>query len=805
MDSFLQDLRFGGRLLTKKPAFTAIAVITLALGIGANSAIFSVVNSVLLRPLPYRDADRLVMVYEKKEGNFYDSVSCLDFTDFKSQNKSFEQIAAVSPSWTLNLTGVADAQQLQGFYVSADLFPMLGVTAVRGRLFAAEDDSPGADRVAVVSHGFWQRRFGADPNLIGNSIMLDTQSFTVIGVLPADFRVLDDVEVFLPLSFNMLVTRGRGVRAFSVIGRLARGVGIEQARAEMSNLAANLEKQYPDSNSGFRAQVAPLHEHVTGKIRPTLLVLLSAVALVLLIACANVASLTLARATSRSSELAIRSALGASRWRIVRQLLLVSLVLSIAGGAAGLLMAVWGLDFLLSLSPANIPRMNEIGIDPTVLGFTLAISVITSIGFGLVPALKLSRIDLNTSLKEGGRGAMVGAGTRRYRNALVIVEMALAIVLLIGSGLLIRSFQRLLDVKPGFAIENLITFSVAMQGATYSDAQRRAEFYQRLEERLSALPGVLAVGATTRLPMLNPTNNVTTTLFIEGRDAMATEQPEVDFRRSTPGYFSTMNIPLVRGRDMDDRDVPITARGALVNQALAQRYWPDEEPIGKRIKIGGNTSQTPWATIVGVVGSVRHLGMDVEPRPEVYFPYMSSPPFGPIIAVRTSTAPDTLIAAMRGEVHALDQSVPVSQFSTIPQLITKSVAPRRFNMLLFGVFAGVALLLAMSGIYSVMSYAVTQRVHEMGVRMALGAQRRDVQRLVIGQGMKLALTGITLGLIAAFALTRLMSSLLFGVSATDPATFAAVSVLLAFVAMVACYVPARRATRVDPMIALRYE
>ena len=805
METILHDLRYACRLLIKKPAFTAIAVVTLALGIGANTAIFSVVNSVLLRALPYRDADRLMMVYEKKEGNFYDLVSFLDFADFKSQNQSFEQMAAVSPLWTLNLTGVADAQQLRGFYVSADLFPMLGVAAARGRVFTTEDDRPGAERVALVSHEFWQRRFGGDPNLIGNTLTLDTQTFTVIGVLPADFRVLDDVDVFLPLSFNMLVTRGRGVRAFSVIARLNSGVGIEQARTEMSGLAASLEKQYPDSNAGFHAQVSPLHEHVTGKIRPTLLVLLSAVGFVLLIACANVASLTLARATARSGELAIRSALGAGRWRIIRQLLVESAVLSIAGGAAGLFLAVWGLELLLSLSPANIPRLNEIGIDPTVLGFTLAISVLTSIGFGLVPALKLSRVDLSASLKEGGRGAMVGASTQRYRNALVVGEMALAIVLLIGSGLLIRSFQRLLDVNPGFSTENIITFSVAMQGASYADAQRRADFYQRLEDRLRSLPGVLAVGATTRLPMLNPTNNVTTTLFIEGRDAMSPEQPEVDFRRSTPGYFSTMNIPLIKGREMDDRDVLPATRGAVVNEAMAKRYWPDEDPIGKRIRLGSNTPQTPWATIVGVVGSVRHLGMDVEPRPEVYLPYLSLPPTGPIIAVRTSTPPETLIAALRGEVQALDQSVPVSQFSTIPQLITRSVAPRRFNMLLFGVFAGVALLLATTGIYSVMSYAVTQRTHEMGVRMALGAQKRDVQRLVVGHGMKLALAGMTVGMVAAFALTRLMAGLLFGVSATDPLTFVAVSILLAFVAMLACYVPARRATTVDPMIALRYE
>jgi len=805
MDSFLHDFRYAVRLLFKKPAFTAVAVATLALGIGANTAIFSVVNSVLLRSLPYRDPNRLVVVNEKKEGNFYDLVSYLDFTDFKSQNQSFEQMAALSPSWTLNLTGISDAQQLQGFYVSAELFPMLGVTAARGRVFTADEDKPGAERVAVVSHGFWQRRFGGDPDLIGKTITLDTQPITVIGIMPADFRVLDDVEVFLPLSFNMLVTRGRGVRAFSVIARLAPGVGIEQARGEMANLAASLEKQYPDSNAGFRAEVAPLHEHITGKIRSTLLLLLSAVSFVLLIACANVASLTLARATSRSGELAIRSAMGAGRWRIVRQLLVESMVLSMTGGAAGFLLAVWGLEFLLSLSPPNIPRLNEISIDPVVLVFTLGVSILTSIGFGLVPALKLSRVDLSSALKEGGRGAMVGAGTRRYRSALVVAEMALAIVLLIGSGLLIRSFQRLLDVKPGFATENLITFSLALQGTTYSDARRRAEFYQRLEERLSGLPGVSSIGATTRLPMLNPTNNITTTLFIEGRDWMATEQPEVDFRRSTPGYFPTMSIPLIKGRQMDDRDVPIATRGALINQALANRFWPDEDPIGKRIKIGSNTPDNPWVTIVGVVGDVRHLGLDVEPRPEVYFPYMTSPATGPIIAVRTSLPADTLIAALRGQVHELDPSVPVSQFSTIPQLITRSVAPRRFNMFLFGVFAAVALLLAVTGIYSVMSYAVTQRTHEMGVRMALGAQRGDVQRMVVGQGMKLALAGISVGLIAAFALTRLMSGLLFGVSPTDVPTFVMVPVLLALVATAACYVPALRATRVDPMIALRYE
>lgn len=802
MQTLWQNLLFGLRLWRKQPGFTLIAIVTLALGIGATTAIFSVVNAVLLKSLPYREAHRLVMVYEKKEGNFFTSGSYDDFKDFRASSQTLSEIAAVSPQWNLTLTGEAEAQPLQGLYVSSNLLPMLGVAPLQGRIFHAEEDQPNSERTVVVSYGFWQRRAGGRADLLGSRITLDGQPHTVIGVMPPDFRVLEDAEVWLPVSFNPIVTRGRNVRAFSLIGQLKPGVTMAQAQAELSGLAANLEKQYPATNTGFRAEVAPLHEHVTGKARTLLLVLFGAVALVLLIACANVANLLLTRATARQRELAIRTALGASRWQIMRQLLTESVLLFVAGGMSGALLAWWGLELLLSLSPTDIPRRAEIGIDLNVLGFTLGLSLLTGIVFGLFPAWQVSRTDRNDVLSGRSTGATLS--TKRFRNVLVVTEIALALVLLIGSGLLIRSFTKLLNVKPGFATENVVTFSVGWP-QTYTDPQRRAALYQQLEARIKTLPGVVSAGATTRLPLLSPTNNVTSYMTIEGRPETEGNQIEVDFRRASPDYFATLGIAQLQGRLFTEQDLANQSSVVVINDTLAQRYWPQENPLGKRVRMGGSSAAGSWSTIIGVVGSVRHLGLNVEPRPEVYYHLLTNPPFGPVVVARTTNAPEALLATARAEVAALDRNAVVAQLFTMPQLVTRSVAPQRFNMLLFALFAGVALLLAMVGIYGVMAYSVTQRTPEIGLRMALGAQTKDVLRLVLGQGLKLASLGVGVGLVTALVLTRWMRTLLFAVQPGDPLTFAAVALSLMAVALLACWIPARRAARVDPMIALREE
>ena len=815
MGTVLQDIRYGMRMLVKKPPFTAVAVIALALGIGANTAIFGVVNAVLLRPLSFKDPERIAVIQGVKEGNSWTTISYDDFVDFRDRQQSFEQLAAFSAPWTFNLLGAGEPMQVQGQYASANLLSMLGVAPARGRDFLPAEDRPGSqERVVILSHGFWQRQFGANPDLIGRTINLNDQSFTVIGITPPGFKVTDESELWVPLALNPINSRGRLVRYLSVAGRLQPGVTLAGAQAEMSIIARQLEQQYPDMNKGFGVHLIPLHEQIVGKVRPALLVLLGAVGFVLLIACANVANLTLARAVMRRKEIAIRAALGAGRVQLIRQLLTESVLLALLGGFVGLLLATWGVDLLLALGPENIPRREEIGLDAGVLVFTLAVSLLTGLIFGLVPAWQASKADLNVTLKEGGQLQGTSAKHQRLRNALVIAEIALALVLLTGSGLLIKSFARLLDVNPGFDTSNVLALQVTLPSSKYSQEQKRAAFYQQLEERLKALPGVQAVGAVSRLPLFagditSGRSNITSRLVIEGRPAAAGDLPEVDYRVASPSYFQAMNIPLVRGRLFNWQDEPQDRAGlplvAIINEAMARRFWPGEDPIGKRIKWSGDLDQNPWWTIVGVVGNVRHFSLDMEPRPEVYRPYLVNPLTGPIIVVRAASNPENLIALVRNEVRALDGDVPISNISTMPQLVSRSVAPRRFSMLLLTIFSAVALLLAAVGIYGVMAYSVTQRTHEIGIRLALGAQTADVLKLVVGQGMALALMGVGIGVVGAFALTHLMSSLLYGVSTTDPLTFVVVSVLLTSVALLASYIPARKATKVDPMVALRYE
>jgi len=808
MDTFLQDIRYGIRSLLKQPAFTAIAIITIALGIGANTAIFSVVNAVILRPLPYPDADKLVMLWSTtpKDGNQEQPFSFADFNDVRAQAKSFSNIAAASPLWNFTLTGGGEPEPIQGLFVSQNLFDMLGARPAIGRGFLPDDDRQGANPVVVISHALWQRRFGGDSNVLGRALNVSGVNASIVGVMPADFYFLESAaELWAPLSQNQFAGSARNVRLLSVVGRLNDGVPLTQANAELSAISGQLAAQYPDTNSGFGLRALSLHQQVTGKVRGALLLLLGAVGLVLLIACVNVVNLMLVRSAGRSREIAVRAAVGAGRFRLLRQLLTESITLSVFGGAAGALVATWGVKLLVTLNPIALPRYNKIGVDSTVLLFTLAASVITGIVFGLAPAWRMFKFDLNSVLKEGGRGT-VDTSQHRLSSALVSLEIATAFVLLIGAGLLIRSFARLVDVNPGFETQHTLTMQVGLPNGSYGEPQKRIAFVQQLEANLKGIPDVTSVGIVTRLPLLSALNNVTTFLTIEGRQMQPGERPEIDFRRASTGYFEAMNIPLLAGRLVTEQDVTNNTHSVVINEAMAKRFWPGEDPIGKHISTATATGQQmQWQTIVGIVGNVRHLGLDTEPRPELYYHSNTSPPFGPVLVIRSKGDPKALISLARAKVRELDGDVPVSNVNTMDQLVAQSVAQRRFGMFLLTGFAALALLLAAIGIYGVISYSVAQRTQEIGVRMALGARTADVLKLVMTNGLKLAAMGLAIGLVGAFLLTRLMARLLFHVGPTDAVTFASVSVGLLVVAFLACYLPARRATKVDPLVALRYE
>lgn len=803
----LKDIRYGLRSLIKHPTFTAVCILTLALGIGANTAIFTVVNAVVLRPLPFEDGDRLAMVWTTKDANQEQPLSFADYADLKNQTTTFRAVGAASPLWNFTLTGGGEPEPLQGMYVSANLFELLRVAPARGRNFTSDEDRVGGTPVAIVSHSLWQRRFGGDPDILGKQIIVSGTSATVIGVMPAGFQLLDPAaELWMPLLQNQFASSGRQVRLLSVVGRLSDEVKPARANAELNTIANQWSSQYPDTNSGVGMRVVPLHDQVTGKMRPALLLLLGAVGLVLLIACANIINLMLVRSASRQKEIAVRAALGAGRVRLLRQLLTESVTLSLLGGGAGILLGSWGVQALLALNPVSLPQYNKIGVDFTVLGFTLAVSVMTGVVFGLAPAWQTLKFDLHSALKEGGRTTIADRSQRRLSSLLVIAETAMAMVLLIGAGLLLKSFTHLLDVKPGFNTENVLTMQIGIPNVAYQDPQKRIAFLKQLETNLSAAPEVSSVGFVTRLPLMSALNNITSFLAIEGREVPPGERPEIDFRRASTGYFQTMGIPLLSGRLVTEQDVANNTGSVLINEAMAKRFWPGEDPVGKRISTANSTGrQTQWQTIVGVVGSVRHLGLDVEPRPEIYYHTNTSPPFGPVVVIRTTGDPQRLISIARAKVRELDRDVPISNVNTMEQLVAQSVAQRRFGMFLVGIFAALALVLAIVGIYGVVSYSVAQRTNEIGVRMALGASASDVLKMVLKNGMMLALIGVGIGLLAAFAVTRLMVAMLFDVKPTDVATFAIVSVGLILVALLACYVPARRAMKVDPLVALRYE
>jgi putative ABC transport system permease protein len=814
MNTLLQDIRFGLRMLLKSPSVSIVATIALALGIGANTAIFSVVNAVLLRPLPFPDSESLVAVFETnlERGLQRGSHSYPNFMDIRAQNTVFEHMSSYHGGDFI-MTGRGEPARLQGSVVTADLFPLLGIQPILGRTFLPDEDKPTeTGRVVILSHALFQQRFGGDPSIINQRITLDGVSFTVIGVMPASFEFPiqnDPVELWTTIagdaSGSEPVTTQRGAHFLQVIARLKSGVTKEQAQAELTTIASRLEQQYPDTNTRRTLRIEPALTALVGDVRPALLILLGAVACVLLIACANVANLLLARATSRYKEMAIRSALGASRVRVIRQLLTESVLLSLLGGGIGLLLAVWWSDLLVALGKEDIPRAVHVGMDWRVLGFTLGVSLLTGLIFGLAPAFHSSKTELVESLKEGGRGTSEGGRRNRVRNVLVVVELAIAVILLVGAGLLMQSLWRLQKVNSGLQPENVLTFNVVLPEVKYN-SDKQAQFFIDLKQRLESTPGVQSASAILPLPLSGDRFSIS--FEIEGRPLPPKDHPSADFFAAGVGYFKTMGIPILKGRDFEDRDKHGSTPVIIITDAFARQYFPNEDPIGKRIKPGIGTYEdedNPMREVIGVVGDIRNRSLNTEPKPAYYVP-QTQVPFSQLVAVvKTTGEPHSLVSAATKVVAAMDQDIPLFGVKSMPEYLSSSVAAPRFSTTLLAIFAAVALVLTIVGLYGVMSYSVAQRTNEIGIRLALGAQSRDVLLMIVKQGGMLILLGLAIGLVGAFALTRLIASLLFGVTAKDPITFGAVAVLLAIVALLACYIPALRATKVDPMDALRCE
>src|SRR5215475_12690850 len=806
MQSFWQDLRYGARMLLKNPGFTLIAVLTLALGIGANTAIFSVVNGVLLSALPYPQPEQLAMVWcdNRRQGIPDDITSYPNFVDWRDRNKTFQGMAGVT-SDRYNLTGTGEPEEIRGATVSINFFQLIGVNPMLGRVFTAEEEQPGRDKVVVLSHSLWQRRFGGNPGILNKTISLSDETYLVVGIMPPGFQFPENTEIWGPLAPDegMRSDKARFGFFLPVVGRLKPGVTRAQAQADLDVIANQIEKQFPDM-AGYGVNVVPMLENTVGPIRRSLLVMFVAVLFVLLIACANVANLLLARGSGTRREVAGRAALRAGHWRIVRQLLTENMLLAVLGGALGVLLAWWGLRLLVNLKPANIPRLEDIRLDGSVLLFTLAISLLTGLIFGLAPALQTTHFKLSESLKEGSHTGTGGRRAQQIRGVFIVAEVALTLALLVGAGLLVRSFWRLQRVDPGFRTDHLLTLRVTLWGSKYRQGAQAVSFYEQLQERLAALPGVVSASATSDIMLRRLATSASFTIENRPRDPneLALELP---FDRAQPNYFQTMGVQLLKGRAFTAQDSRDTPRVAIVNETFVKRYFPNEDPVGKRFTFGGGGPNARWITIVGVVRDTKRQGLDQPVRIESWMPLAQMPAGSMDVVLRTIGDPLALSNAVREAVWSLDRDLPIPSIRTMEQILSERVAQRRLNMLLLGLFAMVALILAAVGVYGVMNYAVTQRTHEIGVRMALGAQTGDVLRIVVRQGMLLVLVGVVIGLIATFILTRLMATLLFGVSATDPITFAAIAVLMLGVALAACYIPARRAAKVDPMIALRCE
>ena len=816
----LSEIKVALRGLTKSPGFTAIAIVTIALAIGANTAVLSLVNALLIRPLPYKDPQQLVLIWEQfaNQGLERIPVSAPEYQDYEKELKSYESIAAFDYV-DLNLTGGEMPERVQGSVVAPSLFPLLGIQPIKGRTFAANESEQGRDDVVVISARLWGRRFNSDPAVLNSKILLDGRSYTVAGIMPASFdfpiplfglqgnQFAGRVDIWKPVSFTKDELEQRGGRSYGVIGRLRNGVSAKQAQAELNTIIANWIPRFKENyavETGFGARVYGMQDQVVGGMRPALLILLGAVALVLLIACANLTTMLLARGGSREREMAIRVALGASPLRLLRFLLVESVLLSVIGGLVGIALAIWGLDVLAAVGAKTVPRLREVNLDATVLSLTFVVSVATGVLFGIAPALASAKPELTEALKEGGRGAGVGVRCNQLRNTLVVSEIALALVLLIGAGLLMKSFVHLQNVNPGFNPKNVVTAELSLPVSKYPRGKPVSDFYAEVLRRVSAIPVVEAAAFANVLPLSG--SNTDNSFHIEGRNEMVTKVfPDEEIRCITPDYFHVLQVPLMKGRFFNEADNADAPGAVIINQAMAKKYWPGEDAVGKRINFGdSDPAKIKWFTIVGVVGDMHHQGLDVDPKPEFYLPHPQRAYRGMILTVRSAQDPRALIPTLRREIQALDPDQPLANVRPLETVGSESIAPRRMSVVLLGTFAGIALLLAAVGIYGVISYLVVQRTHEIGVRMALGAQRQDVLQMVVGHALKLVGIGALIGLVLAFLSTRALAALLYSVSAFDLTTFLFVTITLAGVALLASYIPALRATRADPMIALSH-
>jgi putative ABC transport system permease protein len=806
MDGLRHEISYAVRNLIKRPAFLGIAVITLALGIGGTTAIFSAIHSLLLKPLDFSNLERVVAVWENRpsKGVERNEASMANYLDWRSQNETFEQMGLIR-WWSANLTGIDTPERIQGFLVSANFLEVTGVKPVLGRGFLADEDQPGKDPVVILSDALWQRRFGSDPNIVNKTIMLNGVARTVVGVMPPRFTYPKGAELWAPITITPELARSRQSHSYWIIGRLKPNVPLQQAQTDLTSIAVQLEKEYPESNTGWGVVVYPIVADTVRMYSTALWVMLSAVGLVLLIACVNVANLMLARGLDRQKELALRAALGASRARIIRQLLIESLVVALIGGAFGVAVAYWGVDLLRSVSPGEASRFapgwDQLGINPTVLVFTLGISLLSGLLFGLAPAWHASKTDLNDALKEGGRQTV--SGSHRLRRILVISEVAFSLMLLVSAGLLMRSFLELMKTDPGFTPDNILTMNLILPATKYKDPPQRASFYSDLVQRVEAVPGVESAALVNYLPLGG--SNSSDAFLIEGTPEPGPGQEFVGrYRVCTPLFFETMGIQVTKGRAFTEQDNANAPPVIIVNETLAKRFWPNADAVGKRMRFTGPLDQSPWMQVVGVVKDVKH-DLNVAITPDFYLPHAQDPWNSMVLVAKTKVEPASLAASLREQVWAIDKDQPVFDIKTMEEVRSISVAVYSASAATIGIFAAVALILAAVGIYGVMSYAVTQRTHEIGIRMALGARAGDVLRLVVKSGMSMAVIGIVAGLAGAWGLTRFMDSLLVGVSPTDALTLTLVSVGLLAVALFACYVPARRATKVDPLVALRYE